>query len=131
MMRAVLLGAVAAALLAATSANGAGALKVTLNAPTHTPRNDGSKWPYAVHATVNGKAAAARLTVQIVDPIGGIHPVELGDTKTKLVNRRFTGVFRDFVRWNDAPAGVPLTFRVTVVSGAAKKVIDYRVVPHA
>ena len=37
---------------------------------------------------------------QIVDPVGGVHPVEYGDAHTKFVtNVPFKGTFRDFVRF--------------------------------
>ena len=130
MTRATLLGAVIAALLAVAAAGGAAALKVRLEAPTHAPKI-AVKWPYAVHATVGGKPARARVTAQIVDPLGGKHAVELGDTHKLVVRRPFTGVFRDFVRWPAESRGIPLTFRLTVVSGGARKVIDYKATPRS
>jgi hypothetical protein len=130
MTRATLLGAAVAALLAVAAAGAAAALQVRLEAPTHAPKTV-VKWPYTVHASLGGKPARARLTAQIVDPLGGTHPVELGDTHTLVVRRRFTGVFRDFVRWPAESRGIPLIFRLTVVSGGARKVIDYRVTPRS
>jgi hypothetical protein len=117
------------ALVLAAGAQAAAAPKVTLDAGTHTPKVQ-ARWPYAVHATVAGKPVAARITVQIVDPIGGRHAVELGDTKIKIVNRSFRGVFRDFVRWPAESRGVPLRFTATVVVAAGQKtVLWYRVTP--
>src|SRR5262245_40796442 len=77
-----------AALLGAAPAAQArqAALKVTLTAPGHTP-TIGKRWTYSVHATNGGKPAAARITAEIVDPIGGTHPVDFGTTKKPLVNR--------------------------------------------
>jgi hypothetical protein len=124
---------VLAAVLAASSAAQAGgraAVKVTLAAPTHSPRT-GVKWRYAVRATVARKPAVARITAEIVDPLGGVHPVELGDTTKPTVKLTFRGVFRDFVRWPAESRGIPLTFRVTVLAGGKRKVIAYRVTPRA
>jgi hypothetical protein len=130
-MRVLLPVVVVAALLAVAPAHGGTAgVKVKLVAPTHSPRIV-VKWRYTVRATVGGKPAAARVTAQIVDPLGGVHPVELGDTKTKIVVRRFRGVFRDFVRWPAESRGIPLTFRVTVLAGGKRKVISYRVTPRS
>ncbi len=127
LLRATLIAVLAGA-LAAVAHGGQAAVKVTLAAPTHSPRI-GVKWSYTVHATAGGKPAAARITAQIVDPLGGVHPVEFGDTKKLIANRPFTGAFRDFVRWPAESRGIPLTFRVTVVAGGVRKVIAYRVTP--
>lgn len=104
------------------------AVKVTLAAPTHSPRI-GVKWAYTVRATSAGKPVAARITAQIVDPIGGVHEVDFGSTKKPIVNRPFTGAFRDYVLWTPESRGIPLTFRVTVVAERMRKVIAYRVTP--
>jgi len=125
--------AVAAALvLAAQAANArdTAATKVTLTAAGHAPKI-GVRWRYAVHATKGGKPVAGRISAQIVDPIGGTHPVDYGTTKKPTVNMPFKGVFRDFVLWPGDSRGIPLRFRVTVVTGGTKKVIDYRVTPHS
>ena len=106
------------------------ALKVTLTAPGHTPQV-GKRWSYAVHATAGGKPVAGRITAQIVDPIGGTHPVDFGTTKKPIVNRPFTGVFRDFVLWPGDSRGIPLRFRVIVVAAGTRKVIDYAVTSHS
>jgi hypothetical protein len=103
-------------------------LHVTLAAPTHTPRAN-VKWRYAVHATRAGRPVRARLTAQIVDPVGGVHPVLYANTRRKLVDWPFRGTFRDYVIWPGSSRGIPLTFRVTVVSGGAKRVLHYRVTP--
>jgi hypothetical protein len=109
---------------------GGSSLKVTLTAPNHAPKIK-VHWPYTVRETVNGKAVAARLTVQIVDPIGGVNPVQFDATKKNITNWRFVGVFRDYVIWPAASRDIPLRFRVTVVTAHAKKVLNYRVTPHA
>ena len=127
----IAIGVLAALLLAAPAAHGrATAVKVTLTAPGHAPRI-GQRWAYAVHATSGGKPVAGRITAQIVDPLGGAHAVNFGTTSKPIVNRPFTGVFRDFVLWPGSSRGIPLRFRVTVVAGGAKKVIDYPVTPRS
>ena len=120
----------AVAAIAAAGILLAAPLKVTLTAPTHTPKI-GAKWPYVVHATRGGRPAAARITVQIVDPLGTAHAVEFGANKKHVTNWPFKGVFRDYVIWPRSSLGVPLTFRVIVVVGATKKVINYKVTSHA
>ena len=50
-------------------------------------------------------------------------------TRRKLVDWPFRGTFRDYVTWPGSSRGIPLTFRVTVVSGGAKRVLHYRVTP--
>ena len=104
---------------------------MTLTAPGHAPRI-GQRWAYAVRATSGGKPVAGRITAQIVDPLGGAHA---GRTSARRRSRSsswpFTGVFRDFVIWPGSSRGIPLRFRVTVVAGGAKKVIDYAVTPRS
>src|SRR3954471_13729236 len=116
------------ALAAVATALALAPLHVTLAAPTHTPSAN-VKWRYAVHATRAGKPVRARLTAQIVDPVGGIHPVLYANTRRKLVNWPFNGTFRDYVTWAGSSRGIPLTFRLTVVSGGAKRALRYRVTP--
>ncbi|HZT15544.1 MAG TPA: hypothetical protein VFA19_06305 [Gaiellaceae bacterium] len=113
-------GALAAGALAA------GSLHVTLTAAGHSPKA-GAHWPYAVHASLGGKAARARVTVQIVDPLGGKHPVGFGAKKGNVTRIAFRGTFRDFVIWPKTSVGFPLTFRVTVTAGKAKRVVNYTV----
>jgi hypothetical protein len=121
----------AAALLAVPLALGRdAAVKVTLDAPGHTAKI-GKRWTYAVHAKSAGKPVAGKLTVEIVDPLGGAHPVDFAATKKPIVNRPFKGVFRDYVLWPAEARGFPLTFRVTVVAGGARKVIRYTVTPRS
>ena len=115
---------IALALVAGTFA--AGGVKATLTAPTHTPKIN-TKWYYALRVTDGGKPASGRLTAQIVDPIGGAHPVLYGATKKPITNRPFTGTFRDYIVWTGESRGVPLTLRLTVRVGTAKKVLTYGV----
>jgi hypothetical protein len=103
---------------------------VTLSGLTHTPKVKVKNY-YAVHATRGGKPVAARLTEVMVDPLGGKHPVTYGTTPKPLTNWPFKGVFRDFLVFPASGRGVPLTFRVTVTVGKAKRTIDFKVTPRA
>ena len=84
----------------------------------------------ALHGSPDRRGASrppGKITVQIVDPTGKAHPVQYGTTKRNITSRPFEGRFADFVVWPASARGVPLTFRVTVRSGATAKRIDYRV----
>jgi hypothetical protein len=106
----------------------AAAVVVVLSAPGHAP-GTGTHWQYSVSVRSGGKPVAARITAQIVDPIGGVHPVDYGTTKKPVRNLPFRGTFRDFVIWTADSRGIPLTFRITVTSGGTKKVVSYAVTP--
>ncbi len=103
-------------------------LQVTLTAPGHTPKV-GTRWSYAVRATWQGKPVAARITAQIVDPIGGSHFVQFGKTTKNVVNWPFKGEFRDFVIWPKSSRGIPLKLRITVRANGVKKIVTYAVTP--
>ena len=103
--------------------------QVTLTAPTHTPKIN-TRWYYTVRATEAGKPVAGRLTAQIVDPIGDTHPLQFGTTTKNLTNWAFTGQFRDFIIWPASSRGIPLTLRVIVKVGTAKRTLTYAVTPH-
>lgn len=103
--------------------------KVALEAPTHTPKVD-ARWNYSVHAFDQaGRPLRARLTVQIVDPFGGVHPVEFGSSHREVANVGFTGRFRDFVTWPAESRGFRLIFRVTVTSKGKAIRVNYWVRP--
>lgn len=112
------------------SALAVAAPQATLTAPGHTPKVD-THWIYVVHATDGGKPVSARITAQIVDPIGGSHPVEFGKSTRTITNWPFKGVFRDFIVWPASSRGVPLKLRIVVRFGAVRKTIVYPVTPHA
>jgi hypothetical protein len=102
---------------------------VTLTAPTHTPKAN-SRWKYAVRAVDRrGKAVHGRITVQVVDPFGGVHPAQFGTTTKNIVNFPFKGTFHDFVEWPSESRGFKLTFRVTVTSGGKSVRTTYWVKP--
>jgi hypothetical protein len=103
--------------------------KVTLTAPTHTPKI-GARWNYVVQASdLAGKPLRAYVTAQVVDPFGGVHPVEYGSSTKKVTNIRFTGTFRDYVEWPSEARGFKLTFRVTVTSGGKAVRLTYWIKP--
>jgi hypothetical protein len=103
-------------------------LTATLTAPTHSPRIK-THWYYTVRATQAGKPAAGQLTAQIVDPIGGSHPVQFGSSTKDITNWPFTGRFRDFIIWPASSRGIPLKLRVVVKLGSAKRTLTFAVIP--
>jgi hypothetical protein len=115
---------VAASILAASP------VRTTLTAPGHSPAVN-TRWHYSVHVTKAGKPVAAKLTVQIVDPIGGAHPVTFGATTKTIKNWPFTGVFRDYIIWPKSSRGLPLKLRLTVHADRTTKVLTYAVTAHA
>ena len=103
--------------------------KVALAAPTHTPKAN-ARWTWAVRAVdLAGKPLKGRLTAQVVDPFGGVHPVEFGKSTKPITNLRFAGTYRDFVEWPSEARGFKLTFRVTVASAGKAVRTTYWVKP--
>ena len=104
--------------------------KATLSAPTHRPKVN-VKWYYTVRVTsLRGAAISARITVQIRDPLGTLHPVLYANTKRKLVDWPIEGRFRDFVIWPRSSAiGISLSLRVTVRALDRSTVLTYTVTP--
>jgi hypothetical protein len=121
--------AVTLAAVGGLAGGSAAPLKVTLVGSGHSPKA-GAHWKYSVTVSRGGKPVAARLTAQIVDPLGSSHPVQLGSTKVNVTNRPIRGTFRDYVIWPASSQGIPLTLRITVVSGEAKRVVSYAVTSH-
>jgi hypothetical protein len=121
--------ALAAGAFAAGALAAAGAPKIVLHAPNHDPKV-GVHWNYTITArSPSGKAVAATLTERIVDPIGGVHPVQLGNTKKNIAGLRFTGTFSDFIIWPASSRGIPLTLRATVKAGGHTTVVNVPVTP--
>ncbi len=134
-MRLRLVAVVVGALALPLAASGAAAspfkatFKATFKAPTHTPKIN-AKWRYEVRVTsLAGKPIKARITSEIVDPYGGVHPVEFGCCKKNVVNYAFVGVFRDYVKFPPESAGFKLTFRVTVKALGGQRALTYWVKP--
>jgi hypothetical protein len=124
-MKLLLAALAAGTLMFAALAGAAPGFKATLSARTHTPKVN-VKWFYAVRAAgPTGKPVRATVTAQLVDPFGGLHPVLFGSTTKPIVNRPFTGVFRDFVRFPPESHGFRLTFRAIVKVPGGKRVLTY------
>ena len=101
----------------------------TLTAGTHHPSVNG-KWPYSVRVVdAKGMPLAARISVAVVDPIGGVHPTQYYLGTKYVTNIAFRGTFRDAVKWPPESKGYPLAFRVTVTVGKVKRVLRYVVTP--
>lgn len=123
------LAACAIALALPASAGAALPFRATLSAPTHRPRVN-AKWYYTVRvASLRGKPIRATITVQLVDPLGTVHPVDYGTTSKPIRNRPFRGVFRDFAQYPPESRGFRLTFRVIVRALGAKRTLTYWVQP--
>jgi len=105
-------------------------LEVTVSAPGHTPKIN-VHWNYSLKVTRGGKPVAAKLSEAIVDPIGGVHPVQFGKNTTNITNWPINGTFKDFIIWPPSSRGVPLRLRITVKVGTAKKVVTYAVTPRS
>ena len=103
-------------------------IHVTVSAATHTPKIN-AHWAYKVKATSAGKPASGKLTVQIVDPLGGVHAVQFGANKKNVTNVLFKGTFSDYMIFPATGRGVPLTIRFTLHVGTATKVATYAVTP--
>jgi hypothetical protein len=117
------------AAILATAAVAAAPLQVKLTVPDgHTPKIK-THWPYTVRATSSGKLVKGTITVEVVDPLGGHHYVQLGASTRIVHNIPFKGVFRDYIIWPPASRGIPVTFRITVHASGKTKVIAYHVIP--
>jgi len=117
------------AIAASALALGAVPFKVTLTAGTHHPKIN-TRWPYAVKVVdAKGHPLRARISVAVVDPLGGVHPSQFYVGTKYVTNIPFKGVFRDAIAWPPESRGFQLTFRVTVKFGTAKKVLNYLVTP--
>lgn len=101
--------------------------EVVLTAPGHSP-TAGERWGSTVRVSEGGGPVAATVTAEVVDPVGGVHPLPFGRATTKdISDRRFTRTFRDFIRWPAESRGVPLTCKPTIEVGSATGVERYNV----
>jgi hypothetical protein len=100
--------------------------RVALRAPTHTPRVN-VRWPWSITvSTQAGTPLPATISVAIVDPIGGVHPVEYDCCKKKFItNVRIKGRFADKVIYPLASKGFRVVFRVTVKTALGRRVVNY------
>jgi hypothetical protein len=99
--------------LVLTPAAAAATFKATISAPTHTPKVN-AKLYYTIHASRNGKPIRATVTVQIVDSFGGVHAVQFDNTTKNIVNKPFTGTFRDYVQLPPESRAFKVTLRAIV-----------------
>jgi hypothetical protein len=96
------------------------------HATTHKPKVN-ARWAWSVVVTTPaGKPLAGRISVAIVDPIGGVHPVDYGCCDGKFItNVRFKGRFADYVEFPLSSKGFRIVFRVTVRSALGTRVIRH------
>jgi hypothetical protein len=122
-----LLAIVVALPLTAGAATG---FRAVFAAPTHTPKVK-TRWPWSLKVTTAaGKPLAARITVQIVDPYGGVHPVEFGCCTKNITSHPIVGSFKDYVIWPpESAVGLKLQFQVVVRALGVKRVVRYWVTP--
>jgi hypothetical protein len=100
--------------------------RVVFRATTHTPKVN-ARWPWSiVVTTAAGRLLPATVSVAIVDPLGGVHPVEYGCCKGKFItNVKTKGRFADYVQYPLSAKGFKLTFRVTVKTRLGKRIVAY------
>jgi hypothetical protein len=120
----------ALAVLVPTAGGAASPFTTRLTTAGHTAKVNAKWWWTLRVADAAGKPVRATLTLQIVDPFGGTHPVELGDTTRRIVNVPFVGRLRDFVRFPPESRGFPLTLRYTVKARGGRRVLTYKVTSH-
>jgi hypothetical protein len=121
------LAALVVVLLAFPPAAGAAAsFKVVFTASKHTPRVN-ERWPWSIRVTTAaGKPLAATISAVVVDPIGGVHPVEYGCCAKKFVtNVKIKGTFRDYVQYPLSAKGYRITFKVTVKTALGTRAVTY------
>lgn len=112
--------------LGAGAVSASPAFTVTFKASKHTPKVN-EKWPWSVKvATAAGKPLAATISAVVVDPIGGVHPVEYGCCKTKFItNVKIKGTFGDFVKFPLSAKGYRVTFKVIVKTALGRRAVTY------
>lgn len=108
------------------AAGAAPGFKVVFTATEHTPRVN-ERWPWSIRVTTAaGKPLAATISAVVVDPIGGVHPVEYGCCAKKFVtNVKIKGTFRDFVQYPLSAKGYRITFKVTVKTALGTRAVTY------
>jgi hypothetical protein len=111
---------------AGVTAGTASGPRVVLHATTHTPKVN-VRWPWSITvSTPAGRPLASMISVAIVDPIGGVHPVEYDCCKGKFItNVKMKGRFADKVIYPLASKGYRVVFRVTVKTALGRRVVDY------
>jgi hypothetical protein len=111
--------------------------KATLKAPAANPQVD-VKWWYSIKVTdLKKRPIRATLTGKVIDPFGGVHPLDYGPseltTLKPITNRPFRGTFRDYITFPPESRGFVLTLRWTVkakIGGKTfKRVLTRKVTP--
>ncbi len=90
------------------------AVDATLVISTATPKVEVPMRYWVTVTNAAGKPLAAKITVRIKDPFGGVHPVEFDTRKVAIVNHPIVGRFRDQVEWPQSAVGFALKFQVLV-----------------
>ena len=111
---------------AAATARSTAAPRVAFHAATHTPKVN-VRWPWSITvSTQTGKPLAATITVVVIDPLGGVNPVEYDCCKGKFItNVKIKGRFADKVIYPLASRGYRVVFRVTVKTALGRRVVNY------
>jgi hypothetical protein len=128
------LAGIVSTLVVAPAATAVVPFKASLKAPAAQPTVD-VRWWYTVRVTnLAEKPIAARITVQIVDPFGGVYPVEFSWSQTKTItNWPFKGKFRDGIKFPPESRGFTLTIRYTLkakIGGKTyKRILKRKVTP--
>jgi len=103
--------------------------KAVLKAPKTNPKIN-VRWYYSITVTdLKGKRIRATVTAHILDPLGGVHPVDYGPTQKPIINFPFRGTFRDYLTFPPESKGFQLTIRWTVKAMGAKRILKRTVVP--
>ena len=108
------------------AAGAAPVFNVAFTASKHTPRvNERWNWSIKV-STPAGKPLAATISAVVIDPVGGVHPVEYGCCVKKFVtNVKINGAFKDWVQYPIAAKGYKITFKVTVKTALGTRAVTY------
>lgn len=102
--------------LALAGAAAAAPIKVTITAANHAPKVNVT-WKYSVKVVdASGKPVAAKLSLAVIDPVGGVHPVEFLKKKKYVTKFPISGVFSDAIIWPPASVGYVLKLRATAVA---------------
>jgi hypothetical protein len=111
------------------SALRAAPFRVVLKAPKTNPRVN-VRWYYAIVVSdLKGRPIRATVTAHILDPLGGVHPVDYGPTQKPIRNFPFKGTFRDWLTFPPESKGFQLTIRWTIKALGGKRVLTRTVVP--
>lgn len=114
---------------AALSSTAAVPFKAVLKAPKTNPKVN-VRWYYSITVTdLKGKPIRATVTAHILDPLGGVHPVDYGPTQKPIANFPFRGTFRDYLTFPPESKGFQLTIRWTIKAMGAKRILRRTVVP--